>query len=381
MYALAAERTQVAKLDDQILALERSLSALWAQRTLIQKRLDSYKYPVLTLPNEIVSEIFVHFLPVYPDRPPLTGVLSPTNLTQICRKWRDIALTTPALWRAASLSIDDMGGISTPFAQQLHELDEWLSRSRCCPFSVEIEELSPSVERDFILSSARCARWEHLAVFLMNRPFLAIDGPLPILRDFVLEIENLGFEDLIVFLEAPLLRSATLNDMALGAVDLPWAQLTSLTLQRVFPAECNPVLQKTPNLVHCKLNLVTNIDDTRPWSVVTLPRLESLTLVPFNVFPNMVPGYLETLIVPALRELQIAERILDSPIDSLTSFISKSGCKLQGMYICWMRKVSKDAYCRAFPSVRLSFDESFVGEGADVAPSSDVEKDSDSEQE
>ncbi|KAJ6560151.1 hypothetical protein B0H19DRAFT_945240, partial [Mycena capillaripes] len=66
----------------------------------VQERLNSFKYPVLTLPAEIISEIFVHFLPIYPSCPPLTGFLSPTLLTQICRKWRHIALTTPALWRA-----------------------------------------------------------------------------------------------------------------------------------------------------------------------------------------------------------------------------------------------------------------------------------------
>jgi hypothetical protein len=33
-----------------------------------------------------VSEIFIHTLPVHPRCPPLTGILSPTNLTHICRK-------------------------------------------------------------------------------------------------------------------------------------------------------------------------------------------------------------------------------------------------------------------------------------------------------
>ncbi|KAJ7641164.1 hypothetical protein FB45DRAFT_712335, partial [Roridomyces roridus] len=56
--------------------------------------------PVLTLPNEITSEIFVHFLPPYPVCPPMTGLDSPTSLTHICRQWREIALATPKLWRA-----------------------------------------------------------------------------------------------------------------------------------------------------------------------------------------------------------------------------------------------------------------------------------------
>ncbi|KAJ7917678.1 hypothetical protein B0H13DRAFT_2657737, partial [Mycena leptocephala] len=63
---LDADRSRVADISAQILDLERSISALRIEKTQAQERLDSYKYPVLTLPNEIVSEIFIHFLPPYP---------------------------------------------------------------------------------------------------------------------------------------------------------------------------------------------------------------------------------------------------------------------------------------------------------------------------
>jgi hypothetical protein len=83
--------------------LERSLSVFRTEKTLVQERLHSYRYPVLELPNEIIFEIFIHFLPIYPAWP-FTGLLSPTTLTHICRQWREITLTTPLLWRAIGLS-------------------------------------------------------------------------------------------------------------------------------------------------------------------------------------------------------------------------------------------------------------------------------------
>jgi hypothetical protein len=55
----------------------------------------------LTLPNEITSEIFIHFLPIYPLRPPLVGILSPTNLTQFVangERWRWPPLRSGGLW-------------------------------------------------------------------------------------------------------------------------------------------------------------------------------------------------------------------------------------------------------------------------------------------
>ncbi|KAJ7280683.1 hypothetical protein C8J57DRAFT_1711726 [Mycena rebaudengoi] len=63
-------------LDAQILALEQAPDAVRLERPDLQTRLDVYKYPILTLPTEITSEIFVHFLPPYPERPPAIGLHS-----------------------------------------------------------------------------------------------------------------------------------------------------------------------------------------------------------------------------------------------------------------------------------------------------------------
>ncbi|KAK6977969.1 hypothetical protein R3P38DRAFT_3120300 [Favolaschia claudopus] len=93
---LAADRAFLAEKDAEIQeALERSLSLLRAARKIRQLHLSSYIYPVLTLPNEIIAEIFLHFVPPYPEVPPLLDDFSPMRLTHICRKWRDIACTTP----------------------------------------------------------------------------------------------------------------------------------------------------------------------------------------------------------------------------------------------------------------------------------------------
>ncbi|KAJ7732095.1 hypothetical protein B0H14DRAFT_2639929 [Mycena olivaceomarginata] len=84
---------------------ESSLSKFQSERTLVQERLVSYKYPILLSPNEIVAEIFAHyFVPVYPLCPPLADLLSPAVLTLICRQWRAVAMEYPTLWRGVSLS-------------------------------------------------------------------------------------------------------------------------------------------------------------------------------------------------------------------------------------------------------------------------------------
>ncbi|KAJ7074040.1 hypothetical protein C8F01DRAFT_1242315 [Mycena amicta] len=103
----AADRTRLSALDAQIEPLKTTLDALCSERTLIQDRLAAYTYPVLTIPNEIVSEIFMQYIPIYPACPPLLGDGSPTKLAQICRHWRQIAHATPMLWRAIELFLSE----------------------------------------------------------------------------------------------------------------------------------------------------------------------------------------------------------------------------------------------------------------------------------
>ncbi|KAF8140787.1 NADP-dependent oxidoreductase domain-containing protein [Mycena galopus ATCC 62051] len=210
LITLAADRARVADLDAEILHLERSLSALRSQRQLVLERLDYYKYPVLALPNEITAEIFTHFLPLYPICPPLTGLYSPILFTQICRQWREIALETPILWRAISLSDSTI-----PFNAHI---SVWLERSRYCPLSLHFDDDDP-ISGELLAAEVLAAivphraRWDHLTISLRLPTLLhAIEGPMPLLRR--LNLSSDGESDTTFSLgEAPLLRSVTLNVM------------------------------------------------------------------------------------------------------------------------------------------------------------------------
>ncbi|KAJ7356454.1 hypothetical protein DFH08DRAFT_459191 [Mycena albidolilacea] len=348
MSTLAADRARLADLDAQILDLERSLSALRSQRQPVFERLSTYTYPVLTLPNEITTEIFIHFLPNYPSWPPLTGPDSPTLLAQICREWRGIALVTPALWRAISLSDPRI-----PFEHQVHLCNLWLSRSRCSPLSLELCGLTIDPLRTTELVSALVShrpRWERLVVydFSLSR-LLAMDGPMPLLR--TLELYTDDRHNGVSFLEAPLLRTVVLWDAATETVALPWAQLTSLTLSHVSPQYCAPILRQTSNLVHCVLDF-RDYPEAADLLDVTLPYLHSLTLDGSN--PE---EYLETFIVPALRNLQILNAYLEPGyIPTLTAFVTKSGCKLQNLRLQYADSAFEFYFRKAFPSTPVSFE-------------------------
>ncbi|KAJ7034392.1 hypothetical protein C8F04DRAFT_1101739 [Mycena alexandri] len=365
MSTLQPDRIRAAKLDAQILDLKRSLSTLQAERELVQERLDSHKYPVLTLPNEIVAEIFGRCLPNYPECPGSKD-FSPNRLMYICRKWRDIALATPTLWRAIRICLGRRR--KNPAARQVRKLETWLSRSGSCPMSVQITILEPPIDCNF--SSAHCARWEVLKIFLPPSCLPITEAAMPLLRQLDLTItDDLVASNLIPFGEVPLLRSVILNDFAANSITLPWAQLTSLELHRVYPSECTPILQQTSQLIHCTLLLVEGDDST--FGNTTLPFLKSLVVLGNrrnSDYNTRVTGYIDSFIVPALHEIDILERFLKDPIISLESLVSKSRCQLQKVTIGGKRYVSSDAYRSALPSVDFSFTGEYFGEEPDAAP-------------
>jgi hypothetical protein len=166
--------------------------------------------PVWTLPNEIILEIFIRFLPIYPFCPPLAGLLSPTLLTHICRRWREIALDSPELWRAIQFSYDGI-----PSDRQLHIANLWLRRSDS-PLSIRIAESHDPWAVPLDLSMAfsvlvpHRSRWEYLNLGASARLWhlAANERRTPLLRHFHL---TLGVFDGMAVHEAPLLRSVVLD--------------------------------------------------------------------------------------------------------------------------------------------------------------------------
>ncbi|KAJ7322842.1 hypothetical protein DFH08DRAFT_888033 [Mycena albidolilacea] len=349
----AADRAYIAEIDSQISSLKESIQVLEGKKLRAQERLNSYAYPVLKLPNEIVSEIFIQFLPVYPFPPPMLGPLSPTFLSHICRRWREVALSTPMLWRAVSLPDCDQYVVRP-------QLELWMSRSGCLPLSIDMEEIENTLDESCLeLLALHCARWEYVTLDVYSESeVLIIQDPMPLLRQFEIRVQTPCLAPrrrALRFCEVPRLRSVTLWDGISHPIDLfPWSQLTSLTSIH-SPIENTAILQLAVNLVHCHLMLRPG---EIPPSNVRLRSLESLVLAQMWDDDDAVTHYLETMITPSLRTLEVPEVFLQpSPIDTLRLFISKSGCRLQGLCITGQVRseaVYRDALSSSIP--QLSFD-------------------------
>ncbi|KAJ7171062.1 hypothetical protein C8R46DRAFT_1349173 [Mycena filopes] len=341
---LASTRARVVALEMQILDAERALLSLRLEQTLAQERLDSYKYPILTLPNELTSEIFTQFIPPYPLCPALNGPSSPNILTQICRKWRQVAMATPALWRGIQLCVPR----GPPLVRRDQTLENWLARSHRQSISVEILETKHWVwPQTFREICAQSARLEYLKLDIF--PDLPRLGPMPLLRHLDLHIRSHP-SDITPFEDVPRLRSVVLNKIAANHIILPWAQLTSLTLQFMYLRACVPILAQTPRLTHCELSILDAYTDRPTSAPITLPRLEVLILkAAIDHEANVCID--DTFIVPALQRLQVPEPFLEPiPIAALTRFISRAGCTLREVRIMGDRVFSDASYRGTWPS-------------------------------
>ncbi|KAJ7487319.1 hypothetical protein B0H11DRAFT_1956550 [Mycena galericulata] len=352
--ARAADRAHIDDIEAEIFLLKRSIRGLRGQKKRTQQYLNSYKYPVLTLPSELVSEIFLHYIPVYPRCPPRSGrrFRSPMLLAQICRQWREIALATPRLWRAISLQ-----GQEDPSENYIQFLRSWLGRSGDFTLSIGMDDLYSgdlsAAEIEALIPHR--AHWEHISVCATLPHLFTMEGPMPQLR--TIEIRDESFQFIPVkFDEIPHLCTATLWDFNYPPELLPWSQLTSLALVAKTPSDVTPILQQTPRLVHCEL--IVYDDGLDPQPTTELLCLESLILMKHAATQDKPTAYLDTFVLPALRRLQIPDEFIRPyPVDALTSFIERSGCNLQEVLITGDIIVPRRSYRDAFPAIKeFSFD-------------------------
>ncbi|KAJ7186383.1 hypothetical protein C8R46DRAFT_1206396 [Mycena filopes] len=302
---LQSARTRVADIDAQIQSLELALSALRAERAVVAEPLEAYIYPVLTLPTEITSAIFLHLLPPYPIHPPITGSSSPIVVAHI------------------------------EFMAAIHPVEE----------SSRAQDTFHGLGSNRRSSGALGADATSL-----RRALPTVDGLMPLLRHLDITLLRWTTSAPLTFLEAPLLRTVIFNHSAAAVIPVPWAQITSLVLKDIFMDECTRVLEQTRSLMHCELELLSDENSvSRP--DISLPSLETLTLTAAATTHYMPAGLLGTFNAPALRTLVVATLLLGyDPVGELRPFISRVTDTLQTLHVSGA--VSEDELRQEFPGIK-----------------------------
>ncbi|KAJ7633147.1 hypothetical protein FB45DRAFT_1058119 [Roridomyces roridus] len=330
----AAARARLEQLDIEIAKLQRLMDPLLAEHERCQQALADYKYPVLTLPAEITSE-------------------SPSFLLQICRQWRDVALTTPALWSTVALTVDSVDHI-----RQRRLLHAWLQRSGNCPLSIELassvglagesdEDEETQILIEFVDSLACYAtRWQDMEIILPCEGLRRITGSMPLLRSV-----NIGPFD---WEERPETPFQSINDnTALVTNHDPHCGGSLLH-------EAVEVLRQTTTLEHCTLTIYDG-DPSAAFLIPSLP-LRSLTLsyvdAPSESAAARVPQLLAALNLPLLETLAVHELYLG--LDPIAALSRVCPDRYPRQIEIFSAHTPREIYAAAFPLASLSVHESSV---------------------
>ncbi|KAJ7747762.1 hypothetical protein B0H16DRAFT_1461854 [Mycena metata] len=297
--------------------------------------MDSSVYPVLTLPTEITSEIFVWCLP--PTLPELDSeskngpqsALPPLLFLWVCREWRAIALSTPRLWTYLHLNL----GEEMLESEVETLINDWFCRAGSCPLTFSVrgwhrmhayaaEVISIAVRRYAPQLQSVCLQLESTH---FRRMGLGGSESLkfPILENLAISLPFVPDTGEVapskIFLDAPRLRQVSFTYRAApGMFLLPYDQLFKLTCQAPGD-ECLALILEAPFLQE----LTCSADADSPSSstvTVTHHRLHTLRLI-----GGSATDFLGHLCLPALETLHLSLDIFSFPEKRiLLAFLQRS---------------------------------------------------------
>ncbi|KAF7353318.1 F-box domain-containing protein [Mycena sanguinolenta] len=305
-------------------------------------------HPILSLPPELISLIFIHCLPPYAE---LRASKAPLLLTRICGAWRALALRTPALWASVAFKLFHDASVSTnptPHELKFRKLTWWLAQGAAHPLTLNLHchTQHPAVV-PLLLEHA--ARWADADIFLHPSTLTAFSAAaesgsgstsaleLPLLRRLSLGCWPLRFKAdadsertlpvITAFANAPRLTHVSLLKLPLSAVVLPWTQLTNLFASCASVDDVSRVLRLAPSLQHLQLDFrdwpasgpqtsAESEDEVESSDIVH----ESLTSLTLHTHP--------ALVVPLSVLLGGALPALPLPLPSPSPLAGASGAQL-----------------------------------------------------
>ncbi|KAJ6613145.1 hypothetical protein B0H10DRAFT_2049688 [Mycena sp. CBHHK59/15] len=329
------------QLRSRLAELDTLIDTLTAERRRLQAASDLIVYPVLSLPTEITSKIFQYTLLSIPRPSPPEA---PLLLTQICREWRAIAVNDHHLWQ--SILFEDIGSLEL--------LNLWLSRSGNLPLSYSLLSSDPAQAESLLEASILHAhRWQDVTLTLPLPTFAKLEINqinLPVLRKISLAIRSATYTGVVTFgntitiQNAPLLLEAHVTTIPHVQFDLPWPQLTTLTLRHnVEFSDCLSLLEHCPELVNLEISITDPGVPAIPPAPLTHHSMQCLTLNSMTL--------LEYLSLPRLQQLTVSQDIEFRHAAALESFMRRSACILRvlSLLISYIAPDALRACLRAVP--------------------------------
>uniref|UniRef100_A0A0W0G4F3 F-box domain-containing protein n=2 Tax=Moniliophthora roreri TaxID=221103 RepID=A0A0W0G4F3_MONRR len=284
------------------------------------------------MPPEILTPVFEYCVQADTSGHALSGLAMPWVISQICRGWRVISLSTPSLWQIIRLDTRKLDHRTSP--SSLNLLRAWLERSQPLPiaclgiFPDAVGATNAEYLDLFILHSKR---WRAVEFCLgtqndLYRRIVNINLHLPFLQSFAVEVTVLSDSEdvrgMVPSWIAPNLREVVLftqyeSQRNGSLLTLPWSQLVELDWS---PSTTKVFLDVSPALV----SLLQHF---------TLPQLRRLDMS--GSYQSIV-AIMHRLCLPSLQRLDVdTDEQIGAVADQLLSSVARlqlrSSCNLYSL--------------------------------------------------
>ncbi|KAL0946411.1 hypothetical protein HGRIS_012636 [Hohenbuehelia grisea] len=370
--------------DSESLSSCSSVAALYQQ----SEPLHSFQPPIPSssginsLPAEVLSQIFIHCSENIDTLPSPTS--GPLLVAQVCKRWRQVAITTPLLWSSLSVLMSDF--VCLP---HISLVKTWITRSASSPLHLSLVYDGSLGYRDGNFGSVQVVselfiahswRWKSVAFnFTHANPFLDIisripGNGMPILESVEISLRQRPSSANIVhqssllaafFRCTPSLREVTCRGVCpIMQLKIPWAQLTHVDLEAPLSAsECLEILRQGRQLLECRFHMEHSLHHSLDDCPLIVHPLRSL----YISSQENLAGFFDHLILPNLDSLGISARwtparLLPSwPQRHFISFLSRSACPITAFSIrCLSITDAELLECLLYLSDSLSILEVYV---------------------
>ncbi|KAJ6576962.1 hypothetical protein DFH09DRAFT_355259 [Mycena vulgaris] len=322
-------RSRLDPIEQRMIALESQMAMLRTEQDELLKDLAAIVYPILTLPEDITSEIFLQYVQD-------ASCQSPLCLASVCRLWRAVALATCRLW--THLTFGNTWTWKPPPEEHVvntssvvaNRLQYWLPRAGHLPVDLRMKlPPSPSQESDavFRILAQHSSRWRSLD--------LVSNGPISVAVDVRCSFSSLEKLSLRAHPSADgptiipsLLNALHLRELCLDSVELmhwdttiPGSQLTTLELWFHGVDECLEMLAHTPNL---EVLIFRSEMPGSPPDPSTFPPCILRHLHTIDIGAESSPGILDYLVLPILDHLDLY--LTNECAERVEPLIKRSGC-------------------------------------------------------
>ncbi|KAJ7755788.1 hypothetical protein B0H16DRAFT_1782883 [Mycena metata] len=336
-------RSRLAEVDASIAELHLRLKPLQDARKQLQSQLDGIVYPVVNLPPEITSNIFLRCLLPSPELSSPVKTFPSTS-------------TAPLLFS----NLEEL-----PMEMDEDELEkriaDWFGRAGTCPLSLSVRG---SMGMGTFGSDAISAIIRHHAPQLQSiclqldpahfEAIAAVIGPFPILETLAVALPFQAGEDedslaWKIFSNAPRLSQLSFSENAIPSMFRPSNDTLVKVTCEVCPADDFLSIMRNASVLR-EFECSIEPDDLHPYSdsdIISHEHLHTLHLLPYCFYRS-----LRLLRLPALQNLRISEDIHLDETRDFRAFLARSSASLRSFSAsCVITTLTVDWFATSMPGL------------------------------